>query len=123
MSDWNVIDFFLTGILVYGSLMLSLALFLGALGVPVPGTLLVLAGGAFVQQGVLEWKLTFLLGLFAAVCGDSLSYTLGRVAKGWVMRRFRHVDAWQKAQQSFTRRGGAAIYLSRFFFHAAGHSD
>ncbi len=114
MSELPVIEFFLTGIIVYGPFMLSLALFISALGIPVPGTLIVVAGGAFVQQGILEWRIAFLLGLLGVVLGDSTSYAMGRVAKGWVQRRFGPTSTWQTAQQSFNRRGGAAIYVTRF---------
>lgn len=116
MSELNIVEFFLTEIIIYGPFMFGLALFVSALGTPVPGTLLVLAGGAFVQQGVLEWRMAFLLGLFGVVLGDSTSYAMGRIAKGWVQHRFGQVSTWQTAQNSFTRRGAAAIYLTRFFF-------
>jgi len=114
MTELSFIEFFLTGIIIYGPFMVSLALFMSALGAPVPGTLIVVAGGAFVQQGILEWRTAFLLGLFGVVLGDSTSYTMGRVAKGWVQRRFGHLSTWQTAQQSFNRRGEVAIYLTRF---------
>jgi membrane-associated protein len=114
MSELNIIEFFLTGIIIYGSLMFSLTLFISALGIPVPGTLIVVAGGAFVQQGILEWRIAFLLGLFGVVLGDSTSYAMGRIAKGWVQRRFGQTSTWQTAQNSFDRRGGAAVYLTRF---------
>lgn len=114
MSELNIIEFFLTGVIIYGSLMVSLALFISALGIPVPGTLIVVAGGAFVQQGILEWRIAFLLGLLGVVLGDSTSYAMGRIAKGWVQRRFGQTSTWQTAQHSFDRRGGAAIYVTRF---------
>ena len=71
MTELSFIEFFLTGIIIYGPFMVSLALFMSALGAPVPGTLIVVAGGAFVQQGILEWRTAFLIGLFGVVLGDS----------------------------------------------------
>ena len=115
MTDFNITEFFLTGILNYGALMLSATLYLSALGAPIPGTFVVLAGGAFVQQGVLEWRSAFLLGLLGVVLGDSSSYAMGRLAKGWVQRRFGQSAAWQTAQTTFDRRGAFAIYLTRCF--------
>ena len=114
MSEFNVVDFFLTGIIVYGPLMVSLALFMSASGVPVPGTLIVIAVGAFARQGMIEWRTAFLVGLFGAVLGDSASYAIGRIAKGWVLRRFGHLASWQNAQESFNQRGEVAIYATRF---------
>lgn len=115
MSEFNLTEFFLTGILNYGALMFSATLYVSALGTPIPGTFVVLAGGAFVQQGVLDWRLAFLLGLVGVVLGDSTSYAMGRLAKIWVQRRFGQSAAWKNAQTVFERRGGFAIYLTRCF--------
>ncbi len=95
--------------------MFSATLYVSALGTPIPGTFVVLAGGAFVQQGVLDWRLAFLLGLVGVVLGDSTSYAMGRLAKTWVQRRFGQSSAWKNAQTVFERRGGFAIYLTRCF--------
>lgn len=114
MTDLNLTDLFLTGMLTYGPLALGLALLVGALGIPVPGTLFVLAAGAFVRQGVLDLFTASSLGLLGAVLGDSASYAIGYFAKGWVERRFGQSAAWQKARDTFERRGGLAIYLTRF---------
>lgn len=114
MIDVSLTDFFLTGMLTYGPPALGLALFLGGLGIPIPGTLFVLAAGAFVRQGVIHWADTSGLGLLGVVLGDSASYGIGRFARGWVQGRFGQSPAWQKAQQTFERQGGVAIYLTRF---------
>ena len=114
MTDFNLTDFFLTGMITYGPLALGLALLLGALGLPVPGTLLVLAAGAFVRQGVIDLTSASGFGLLGAVLGDSTSYAIGYFAKGWVQHRFGQSTIWQKAQDTFERRGGIAIYLTRF---------
>jgi membrane-associated protein len=82
LSDVSLTDFFLTGMITYGAPALGLALLLGALGVPLPGTLFVLASGAFVRQGVMDWAEASSLGLLGAVLGDSISYVMGRFAKG-----------------------------------------
>ena len=114
MSEVSITEFFLTGILVYGSLMFGLALFGSAVGAPLPGSLLVLAGGAFIQQGVLEWRIVFLVGLSGAVLGDTVSYSVGCLAKGFVQRRFGQTTTWQTARSSFNRHGEIAVYLTRF---------
>jgi membrane protein DedA with SNARE-associated domain len=114
MSDVSLTDFLLTGMITFGPPVFGLALLLGALGVPVPGTLFVIAAGAFVRQAIIEWFATFGLGLLGAVLGDSISFALGRFAKGWVQRRFGQSSVWKKAQETFQRRGGLAIFLTRF---------
>lgn len=114
MTEFDLTGFFLTGILTFGPPAFGLALLVGALGLPVPGTLFVLAAGAFVRQGVIDLASTSGLGLLGAIVGDSTGYALGYFAKGWVQRRFGQSSAWQKAQDTFERRGGLAIYLTRF---------
>jgi membrane protein DedA with SNARE-associated domain len=104
----------LTWTLIYGPSMLFLALMLGALGLPLPGTFLVLAAGAFVRQGVLNLYPALLLALLGAALGDGLSYGMGRFARTFIVRRFGHSPAWQKAELNFRRRGGIAVYLTRW---------
>jgi membrane protein DedA with SNARE-associated domain len=56
------------------------------------------------------------LGLSGAVIGDMLVYGLGRFARVWINKRFGQSSAWQKAENYFNRRGGIAIYLTRWLF-------
>jgi len=114
MTDINLTELFLTGMLTFGPPALGVALLLGALGLPLPGTLFVLAAGAFVRQGVIDLWLAAGLGLLGAIIGDGGSYAMGRFAKGWVQRRFGQSQTWQNAQATFERRGGVAVYLTRF---------
>src|SRR3972149_2128615 len=114
MSDLSLTDFFLTGLITYGPPMLGLALLLAGLGLPLPAMLFLLATGAFIRQGVMDWTTTLGLGLLGVIVGDSASYMLGRVAGDWAQRRFNRSTAWRSAQDTFARRGGTAIYLTRF---------
>ncbi|RPH24757.1 MAG: hypothetical protein EHM93_20245 [Bacteroidales bacterium] len=114
MNFTDLNDLILTWVIIYGAPMLAGTLFLGALGIPVPGTLLVVAAGAFVRQGVLDIYITPLLGLIGAVMGDTMSFSMGYFARAWIERRFAHSAAWQKAEALFNRRGGIAIYLTRW---------
>ncbi len=114
MTELNLSELFLTGMITYGPPALGLALLLGALGLPLPGTFFVLAAGAFIRQGAIDWGAASGFGLLGAVLGDSASYAMGRFAKGWVQRRFGQSSTWQTAQATFEQRGGMAIYLTRF---------
>ena len=87
---------------------------LAGLGVPVPGTVLVIAAGAFVRQELLDMYTTPLLALVGVVAGDMVVYGVGRFARPWIDRRFGQSETWKKARQSFERRGGIAIYLTRW---------
>lgn len=131
MTDSHLIEVFLSGITTFGPSVLGLALLLGTLGMPLPATLFMLAAGAFVRQGLLDWGSAAGLGLLGVVLGDSAGFALGRFAKDWGQRTVGHLMAWQKAQASFERWGGLAIYVTRFLFTplstpvnlAAGGSD
>jgi membrane-associated protein len=112
MSDLS--DTFLAGMLIYGAPALSVALLLSGLGVPLPGAMFLLAAGAFVSQGALDWQLLIPLALIAVIAGDSGSYCLGRFAGPLVVRRVEGTATWRRAQAAFVRRGGVAVFLTRF---------
>jgi membrane protein DedA with SNARE-associated domain len=112
MGELNLTELFLNGMISYGSIVLGIALLIGAAGVPVPGTLFIVAAGALVQQDILNLPLAFGLAVLGATTGDSVSYALGRWANGWMQGRFGESTAWQKAQTNFNRRGNLAVYLT-----------
>ncbi|HXF61155.1 MAG TPA: DedA family protein [Caldilineaceae bacterium] len=105
--EWS--DWLMATMGSYGAPALGIALFLGALGIPLPSTLLVLAAGAFAQQGLLNGGQTLAAGWAGVVLGDSLSYGAGRVIGGKLQGR-----RMQQAQQAFQRYGGWLVYLSRW---------
>jgi membrane-associated protein len=107
-------DFLLTLVINYGSPFIALVIFLGALGFPVGASVLVIAAGAFVEQGILTWHSAALLGLLGAVLGDALCFGLGYIARDRVNARFGNSPTWNSARETFTKRAGLAIYLTRF---------
>ncbi|MBC8074486.1 MAG: DedA family protein [Chloroflexales bacterium] len=113
MSIGDLQDWLLTMIVTYGVLALAGVLFLGGLGVPLPTTLTVLAGGAFVQQGVLDLAPALALAFVGVVLGDTLSYGIGRSLRRPIGRRYGQSAPWQRAEAYFARRGELAIYLTR----------
>jgi len=111
-------DYLLTQVINYGSPLFALFLFLGALGVPIGASALVIAAGAFTQQGILTWYSTALLGLLGAVLGDAVSFGIGYYAKDWVDAHFGKSAAWRSARDTFDSRAGMAVYLTRFLITA-----
>ena len=81
-------DFLLTQIINYGAPILGLIVFIGALGVPFPGTFIVVAAGAFSRQDILIWHTTGLVALICVILGDSFSYAMGYYARENILRRF-----------------------------------
>jgi len=103
----------LSAIATYCAAGLGLVFLLSALGVPLPSTLFVVAGGAFIQQGVLNLYPTIGLSLVCVVLGDLLSYGMGRVLGRSMHARYGQSATWQRAEAYFARRGGIAIVLTR----------
>jgi len=107
-------EFLLTQIINYGVPILGAIVFLGALGIPFPATIIVIAVGAFCRQGFLSWPSTGLIALTCVVLGDCLSYAMGYYAREPVLRRFRGSDKWIQSENTFQRWGGMSILLTRF---------
>lgn len=107
-------DFFLTALVSLGAPLFGFTLFLGACGIPLPTSLLVVATGAFSRQGLLSPGLAAILGLAGAVAGDSTSFALGRWGGSLVNRKFGGSPAWLKAQEIFSRNARLAVFLTRF---------
>lgn len=111
-------EFLLTQVINYGTPLIGLILFLGALGFPVGASVVVIAAGAFGQQGILDVPTAALLGLIGAVAGDALSFGMGHYAKDAVQRRFGKSPTWRNARVSFQKRAGLAVYLTRWLVTA-----
>jgi len=107
-------DFLLTQIINYGAPILGAIVFVGALGAPFPGTLIVVAAGAFARQEILDWRVTGLIALACVVLGDNLSYGMGFYAREAILRRFQDSERWAQAESTFNRWGGMSIFWTRF---------
>ena len=107
-------DQVLTWMVTYGAPMLAFTLFLGALGSPLPETLFVIAGGAFIRQGVLDIFDTLFLGLLSLIIGDYLTFLAGKGAYGYIERRWGDAPAWERATTYFQEKGDMAIFLTRW---------
>ena len=111
-------DYLLTQIINYGAPLFGLILFLGAMGIPVPASILLIAAGAFSQQGFLDWASIAVFGLLGAVAGDAISFGMGFYAKNWVSKRIDGSPTWKNARDTFESRAGLAVYLTRFLVTA-----
>jgi membrane protein DedA with SNARE-associated domain len=104
----------LAWMLVYGPLVLATAVLIGALGLPLPGTLFLIAAGAFVRQDILNIWTTPLTALVGVVAGDVIGYALGWRAGGWLHGRYGNKPTWVQATQTFNQHGGFAIFITRW---------
>ncbi len=99
--------------LAYGPVALALLLFAGCLGVPLPVTMLLLAAGALVREGLFDATLISPLVLVAVV-GDCASYLMGRYGGRLFRERLEGTPYWRRAENALQRWGPAAILLTRF---------
>jgi membrane protein DedA with SNARE-associated domain len=110
----NVLDFLLHGMILYGPLVLGLAMLPGAVGLPIPVGVLLIAAGAFVREELLDWRAVLLFAGLGALVSDMISYGLGRWAGPWAKRRLgrRSVAVWRRAEEQFGSHGGRAVFLT-----------
>jgi membrane-associated protein len=122
MNELNLTATLLTAMTDYGALALGLAALLGALGLPMPAQVLLLAGGALVRQGVVEPLDAVLAWLAGCALGDSTYYAAGRYAGDWLKCRLGKVlgNAWAAAQARFTEHAPATIFLTRWLITPLG---
>jgi membrane-associated protein len=98
----------------HGAPVVAGLLFLGAIGLPLPGTFLVIASGAFIRQSLLDGTYTPIFGYLGTIAGDAVLYSIGLLASRPIALRFGQTTAWKNALDLFERRGGIAIYLTRW---------
>ena len=101
-------------LLNYGPPALAIVLFVGALGLPIPSTALILAAGALVREGLVDAPLSAILAVIAAVLGDASSYLLARLGFAPILGRLEGSASWHRAERAFERWGKLAILFSRF---------
>lgn len=110
----SLTDWLLTGLLNHGEFLLGGTLFLAALGVPLPATMLLVAAGAFTRHDVLALETALLTALGSSVAGDAGAYMLGRVGIRLVPAGLVQSSGWQRAAVLFSRWGGLSVFFTRF---------
>lgn len=120
----TVNDYLLLALVQYGLPILVAVIVAAAIGVPLPATLMLLAAGAFVEQGQLNlwWVLGLATG--AAVLGDHIGYGIGRWGSQPLIARLSRwgggVKRIEQAEQAAKRWGGVGIFLSRWLLTPLG---
>ncbi|MCS5733121.1 DedA family protein [Herbiconiux daphne] len=87
------------------------------IGLVVPGDTVVLVASTGVD-GPLEYTSMVVVVIVGALIGESIGFTLGRYVGPWLRasRLGRRIGEknWQRAETYLARRGGIAVFLSRF---------
>jgi membrane-associated protein len=120
----SLLPYLLTLLQEYGYPILWLSIFIGALGIPLPNTLVLLAAGAFAALGNFNFAVLLAVAVSAFVAGDNSSYWIGRCWGSrlmiWLERRLVRPSTIARSRAYFRRLGGWAIFLSRFLVSALG---
>jgi membrane protein DedA with SNARE-associated domain len=108
----------------YGLPVLFVILAISSAGVPFPITLMLIATGSLVAQGEMGLWPVLIVCSAGAITGDQIGYGLGR----WggrklvhrITKRFGGADMIKRAEAFTKRRGGLAIFLSRWLVTPLG---
>ena len=120
----SLTDYLLGTLGLYGPPVLFAVLLVGAVGLPTPGSLLLLVAGSFVEQGEMGLWPVLLLGFAGAVIGDNIGFAVGR----WggrrlslrLSRRFGGERRLRSAEEWLKRWGDGAVFLSRWLLSPLG---
>jgi membrane protein DedA with SNARE-associated domain/rhodanese-related sulfurtransferase len=106
-------------IIHHGYIVVALVVFAEAVGVPVPGALALVAGGAAVAAHALYGPAVFFCAVAAMLVADTLLYVLG-ANTGWTILRFLcriSVDPENcvlRSAESFYKRGRPTLLVAKF---------
>ncbi len=114
-------DLLLLAVTDYGVLVIFIATVLSCLGLPSPASVLMMAGGAFAATEDLDLWAVCLAAFLGAVLGDQSLYWLFRRGGGvrfwkWLSARKGAGRLMTAAEGFLDRRGGWAVFLSRWLF-------
>lgn len=119
MTDW-----FFELVPQYGSVILALVTFLSCLALPVPTSLMMLTGGAFVASGDLALTSAVSASLAGAVAGDQVGFQIGRRGQGVldriVARGGKRAHLLAKAERFAREKGSIGVFLSRWLISPLG---
>ena len=108
---------------VYGVAVVFVATFAGCFGLPVPGSLALLAAGSFSASGDLVAVTAIAAGLAGAVLGDQAGYWLGAAGTDRAAAfasEHGMAGALERARNLIGRFGGAAVFLTRWLLAPIG---
>jgi membrane protein DedA with SNARE-associated domain len=103
----------------HGYLVIFLFVLAEALGLPLPASVALIAGGAAVASGILRGPFVFLFAVTALLLGDSTFYFLGRYT-GWALLGFlckvsiNPETCILRSAEMFYKRGRATLLIAKF---------
>ncbi|MGG7643992.1 DedA family protein [Rhodovulum sp. YNF3179] len=108
----------------YGVAVLFVSTFLSCLALPIPASVIMLAGGAFVASGDLGLWATAAAAFLGAVAGDQAGYRLGQAGGAGLIDRLaarpKRAALVARARGFVDRWGGLGVFLSRWLLSPLG---
>jgi membrane protein DedA with SNARE-associated domain len=108
----------------YGAYVIFASAFLSCLALPIPTSLMMLSGGAFVATGDLSLWQVILAAYGGAVIGDQAGFAIGRFGGGPLLDRLARKPArravLERARRLVDRHGGSGVFLSTWLFAPLG---
>lgn len=108
----------------YGTVLILLATYLSCLGLPVPTSFVMLAGGAFVASGDLVATNVLTAALSGSVLGDQTGYHLGRLGGETLTARLEREPhralIFARARRTVDRWGGLGVFFSTWLVSPLG---
>lgn len=119
----TISEYLLTLVPEYGPALIGAVTFASCVALPVPASLVMLAGGAFAASGDLAPVTVAGAALGGAVLGDQAGWRLGRSGAA-LLNRFASTPARRqlldRAQARLDRHALPTVYLSRWLFSPLG---
>src|SRR5579863_9390907 len=112
-------DTWTSAIAQHGYVILSVLVFLDALGLPVPAAVALLVAGAVAARGVLQPQYLLGAAVLAMLAGDTLLFLLGRYTGWWLLGVLCRISlnpesCILRSADSFYRRGRQLLVYSKF---------
>jgi membrane protein DedA with SNARE-associated domain/rhodanese-related sulfurtransferase len=113
MASWT------TTLVQHGYLVLATAVFLEAVGLPVPAALALLIAGGVAAHGILQIPYALGAALVAMLAGDTLMFLLGRYTGWWLLGILCRVSlnpesCILRSADAFYRRGRTLLVIAKF---------
>jgi membrane protein DedA with SNARE-associated domain len=109
----------LTDVARHGYIALAVAVFLEAIGIPIPAAIALIAAGAAAMSHSMRGDFAFVLAVAATVSGDILLFITGRVSGWWLLGMLCRLSLNPEScilhsAQRFHRRGKLTLVLAKF---------
>ena len=122
--NMNLQDTLLSTLTSYGVVVLFVAVLVASIGVPLPVSFLLIAAGAFVEQGEMDYFTVVAASVIGAVIGDHIGYSIGRFGGRSLANRISHklkAEALMaRAEATMNKWGDISVFLSRWLITALG---